>query len=634
MKKQCIFAKPQIIFLAPWLFVCLMSYPADCATYQLIGEPNSEVQGDIIYDLEVAFNIPDVGLLNCLGNATPTDTGYEIVEEYLTVASETTYNVSSCTPSVPSFSFTIKTNSFLTSDYLVTVRQETDEDVKVVWNDDPWEMVPVWIADSDINRHIGHGEYKGESKIYPYDVWYGYLDNYITFVGLEEITVGVGTFNCIVIDLRSEYHEDSGSWGYTEERVWVHPLGLPIKTNGYEYDAPVGEPTIEGTTIMELSWTDIEAIIATDKEEIDFGKASNSENFQVWNNGLPALHYDISVISGNSYFSILPPTSGSSADSTVKNTHTVVVNRNNIPAGQEVFGEVMISAAGADNSPHYISLSAVGAPPDLNGDGIINSGDFGILAFHWMDDTCSEPNWCEKSDCDHSGTVDSNDLAILCSYWLKTIEDPSLIGHWTMDDDANNMAVLDSSFNGNHGTAQENTSILHTDGIVGGALTFNGSSDYIDCGDVSNLDFGTGDFSICMWMKTSSSVPMRLVNKRDASNIGYEISTTTSGQIRAGIGDSSGYTQGFGGTVNDDAWHHVAITYDRDGSVSLYVDAGIPSTGDISLRPGSIDNSESFRIGRLRIPDKYFDGTIDDVMIFDRVLSLTEVEDLYNASGI
>ena len=207
---------------------------------------------------------------------------------------------------------------------------------------------------------------------------------------------------------------------------------------------------------------------------------------------------------------------------------------------------------------------------------------------------------------------------------------PEPVGHWTMDDDATNTTVEDSSSNENHGTAQQNTEDISTAGIIDGALDFNGTSDYVDCGDGAGLDFGTGDFSICMWMKTSSSLAMRLVNKRDASNIGYEITTNTSGQIRAGIGDSSGYTQGVGGTVNDNAWHHVAITYDRDGSVSLYVDAGTPSTADISIRSGSIDNSESFRIGRLRLPDKYFDGTIDDLRIFNHVLSADEIVDLYN----
>ncbi len=207
---------------------------------------------------------------------------------------------------------------------------------------------------------------------------------------------------------------------------------------------------------------------------------------------------------------------------------------------------------------------------------------------------------------------------------------PEPVGHWTMDDDANNMTVLDSSSNGNHGTAWQNTEYMSTLGIIDGALSFDGSNDYVDCGDGSGLDFGTGDFSISMWIKTSSGSPMRLVNKRDASNIGYEITTNASGLLRAGIGDSSGYTEALGGSINDNAWHHVAITYDRGGNVSLYVDAGTPSTTDISSYSGSLDNSEPFKIGRYRTAASYFQGAIDDVKLFNRVLSDEDIAALYS----
>jgi len=111
---------------------------------------------------------------------------------------------------------------------------------------------------------------------------------------------------------------------------------------------------------------------------------------------------------------------------------------------------------------------SLGRPlPDLNDDGRIDFADLLILAYYWMDDTCSEPNWCEGADCDCSRMVDYFDFANFAKYWLK---DPNLIGHWTMDDDAEDTTVLDSSSNGNDGSAQQNTSILHTAGQIDGAL--------------------------------------------------------------------------------------------------------------------------------------------------------------------
>jgi peptidoglycan-N-acetylglucosamine deacetylase len=58
-------------------------------------------------------------------------------------------------------------------------------------------------------------------------------------------------------------------------------------------------------------------------------------------------------------------------------------------------------------------------PADLNIDGKVNLTDYVIFADHWMDDTCSEPNWCEGTDFDQSGSVDILDLATFAGYWLS-----------------------------------------------------------------------------------------------------------------------------------------------------------------------------------------------------------------------
>lgn len=54
-----------------------------------------------------------------------------------------------------------------------------------------------------------------------------------------------------------------------------------------------------------------------------------------------------------------------------------------------------------------------------------------------------------------------------------------LLGNWLMNDNAADATVVDSSGNNNNGTAQQNTSALHTTGKIDGALTFNGMNDYV-----------------------------------------------------------------------------------------------------------------------------------------------------------
>lgn len=50
---------------------------------------------------------------------------------------------------------------------------------------------------------------------------------------------------------------------------------------------------------------------------------------------------------------------------------------------------------------------------------VVNFTDYAIFANHWMDDTCSDPDWCEGTDFDHSGGVDILDLATFAEYWLS-----------------------------------------------------------------------------------------------------------------------------------------------------------------------------------------------------------------------
>jgi hypothetical protein len=95
---------------------------------------------------------------------------------------------------------------------------------------------------------------------------------------------------------------------------------------------------------------------------------------------------------------------------------------------------------------------------------------------------------------------------------VQTLATPTPV--WTMDDNADNAIVLDGSVYANHGTAQQNTSVLHTTGIVDGALTFNGTSDYINSGDSSVFDI-IDEISIAAWIKTTDGVNDYIMTKGD-----------------------------------------------------------------------------------------------------------------------
>ncbi|MHC4500734.1 MAG: LamG-like jellyroll fold domain-containing protein, partial [Planctomycetota bacterium] len=76
------------------------------------------------------------------------------------------------------------------------------------------------------------------------------------------------------------------------------------------------------------------------------------------------------------------------------------------------------------------------------------------------------------------------------------------VAHWQLDEGAGTIAA-DSSGNGLDGTLMGDPQWVA--GIIGGALEFDGVDDYVDCGNPSILDFGTGDFAISAWIKTTDA---------------------------------------------------------------------------------------------------------------------------------
>jgi hypothetical protein len=55
----------------------------------------------------------------------------------------------------------------------------------------------------------------------------------------------------------------------------------------------------------------------------------------------------------------------------------------------------------------------------MSQNGKVDFGDFSFLASHWHNNDCTDPYWCGGTDIDASGFVDLNDLRLFAEYWLK-----------------------------------------------------------------------------------------------------------------------------------------------------------------------------------------------------------------------
>lgn len=213
------------------------------------------------------------------------------------------------------------------------------------------------------------------------------------------------------------------------------------------------------------------------------------------------------------------------------------------------------------------------------------------------------------------------------------IAPPSSMAAWYTMDESSGTTVNDVI-----GTAEATRSgaLSVTGGRVGRALDFDGTDDYASAPSNSALNFGTGDFSLDAWIKTTDSNGV-IASKRAYVNgkyVGY-LFMVYNGRLLLQISDSTNswanYYPTSGPTVNDNAWHLVGFSVDRDNPQGgrLFRDGVVVHTFNPTGRAGDTSNSAPLDLGRTTGGGDHFDGIIDEVEIFNRVLGLSEINAIY-----
>ncbi|MFC1686908.1 LamG domain-containing protein, partial [Nanoarchaeota archaeon] len=206
----------------------------------------------------------------------------------------------------------------------------------------------------------------------------------------------------------------------------------------------------------------------------------------------------------------------------------------------------------------------------------------------------------------------------------------------------NTNATDDYSMNGNDGTEYNSTLWNSTGGYDGkGAYEFDGNVNqrYISLNKKYSEITGTEnntDISICAWFKTVDLNIGTIVGTyvdTGSSGVGIVL-YTQSGKVGAKINaknSPTGQANPLSGTgFHDGAWHHACITCERFGNGTLYADGVEVDSEDISLYNETLESgTKNIGIGASSIPNWFFNGTIDDVLIFNSSLSAEQVKALY-----
>ena len=216
--------------------------------------------------------------------------------------------------------------------------------------------------------------------------------------------------------------------------------------------------------------------------------------------------------------------------------------------------------------------------------------------------------------------------------------------------------TIDDSGQGNDGTLSGDPS--YVTGIIGQSLSFDDlveTKEYVELGSPEGLTFGEDtDFTVSVWVLNEDGFPDRthlggsandpaIIGNKDSrlnSNQGWHIGAGNNRRWQWSFSDGSTTRtfQSGSNTLSDNEWHHLLVVHDRDGLATFYkngqeigsrdissiesIDSGFPTAiaTDGSLGGNGAGNSGS---------SSWFHGQIDEVRIWNRALSASEIMEVY-----
>jgi len=209
--------------------------------------------------------------------------------------------------------------------------------------------------------------------------------------------------------------------------------------------------------------------------------------------------------------------------------------------------------------------------------------------------------------------------------------DPNLVAWWTFDGDA-----MDLSGNGRNGTLVAAAGFVE-EGMVGGALGLYNNG-YVNIDGWPGV-LGASGITVTAWVKTTSMGTGDTGSNSCDAIVGWGPNGTgtrfgfriNAGRIRTEhhAGNRQGDT-----VMADGQWHHVAVTVEANATIS-YPEVILYLDGEDDTRAGTdpdiydIQPGLDVRIGsRPANNDRFFNGLIDEVRIYNRTLSAAEIEAL------
>lgn len=173
------------------------------------------------------------------------------------------------------------------------------------------------------------------------------------------------------------------------------------------------------------------------------------------------------------------------------------------------------------------------------------------------------------------------------------------------------------------GNAQIDTSVKK---FGTGSMLFDGSGDYLNAGNATPLNFGSGDFTVECWANFSSVLGNRGIFSKfegfpNTTGINLRFAESVSGLrlVVAGTGATLAQNVSFSPSVG--TWYHIA--YSREVNIHrLFVDGS--EVMEVSSNVGDIDTTSDFVVARSQtVSSSDWNGYLDDFRVTKGVARYT-----------
>ena len=216
-----------------------------------------------------------------------------------------------------------------------------------------------------------------------------------------------------------------------------------------------------------------------------------------------------------------------------------------------------------------------------------------------------------------------------------------LVAYWPLNEDAasGNVTADDATKRGNNLTSTN--TVLSTAGLVGNGRSFvRANSEYLS-GTHADLDLGEIAWTITLWFyaATANNSSRQVLIGKDTSGarqfaVFYNWTTTNTLRIEHFSTLGANLANQIA-NVSRDAWHFVSLTHAAN-SADITMNVDRTSSVVITRTSGSWASFNSqFNIGRRQFAgaEDYLDATVDEVAVWHRALSSSDLDTLYNSGA-